>query len=48
MGTRYSRITFADLHRRICDAPRGNRSPVVAEILMPDGTRNIIRGRKQD
>jgi hypothetical protein len=41
------RITFEELHRRICDALRGNRSPVVAEVFLPDGSRKIIRGRKQ-
>jgi len=35
-----------ELHRRICDALRGNRSPVVAEVLLPDGTHKIIRERK--
>ena len=44
-GEEYARISFADLHRRICDALRGNRAPVVAEILLPDGTHKIIRGR---
>jgi hypothetical protein len=46
-GEEYARIPFEELHRRICDALRGNRSPIVAEILSPDGTRKIIRGRKE-
>ena len=46
-GDEYSRITFEELHQRICDALRGNRSPVVAEVFLPDGTRKIIRGRKE-
>lgn len=46
-GEEYARITFEELHRRICDALRGNRSPVVAEVFLPDGTRKIIRGRKE-
>ncbi len=46
-GEEYARMTFEELHRRICDALRGNRSPVVAEILLPDGTHQIIRGRKE-
>lgn len=46
-GEEYSRITFAELHRRICDALRGNRSPIVAEVLLPDGSRQIIRDRKK-
>ena len=46
-GGEYARTTFEELHRRICDALRGNRSPVVAEILLPDGTHQIIRVRKE-
>ena len=46
-GEAYSRIPFADLHRRICEALRGNRPPMVAEVFLPDGTRQIIRGRKE-
>src|SRR5213593_3389199 len=36
-GEEYARITFEELHQRLCDALRGNRSPVVAEVLLPDG-----------
>src|SRR6266542_4141747 len=32
-GEEYWRITFAELRQRICDALRGNRSPIVAEVL---------------
>ena len=46
-GEEYARITFEELHQRICDALRGNRSPVVAEVFLPDGTSKIIRGRKE-
>ena len=46
-GEEYTRIAFEELHQRICDALRGNRSPVVAEVFLPDGTRKIIRGRKE-
>lgn len=46
-GEEYARTSFDDLHRRICDALRGNRAPVVAEVLLPDGTHKIIRGRNQ-
>ena len=46
-GEEYARIPFEDLHRRICDALRGNRSPVVAEVLLPDGKHQIIRGREK-
>lgn len=46
-GEAYSRIPFDELHRRICDALRGNRSPIVAEALLPDGTHKVIRGRPE-
>lgn len=42
-GEEYARIRFAELHKRLCDALRGNRSPVVMEILKPDGSHQIIR-----
>jgi hypothetical protein len=42
-GAEYVRITFEELHRRLCDALRGNRAPVVMEILNPDGTHKVIR-----
>jgi hypothetical protein len=45
-GEEYSRLKFAELHRGICDALRGNRAPVVAEIIQPDGRHRIIRSRK--
>ena len=45
-GEEYARATFEELHRRICDVLRGNRSPVIAEAFLPDGTHKIIRGRK--
>jgi hypothetical protein len=44
-GEEYARLTFEELHRRICDALRANRAPVVAEVFLPDGTHRIIRGR---
>jgi hypothetical protein len=47
-GAAYARMTFDELHHHICDALRGNRSPVVAEVLLPDGTHRIIRGKKKD
>jgi len=46
-GEEYSRITFAELHQRICDALRVNRIPIVAEVLLPDGSHQIIRDRKK-
>lgn len=42
-GKQYAAISFEELHRRICDALRGNRSPVVAEIVSLDGTHRIVR-----
>lgn len=45
-GKEYAQITFEDLHGRICDALRGNRAPVVAEVFLPDGAHRVIRGRK--
>ena len=45
-GAEYARVTFEELHRRICDALRGNRAPIVAEVMLPDGTRKIIRARE--
>ena len=47
-GVEYSRITFEKLHGRLCDALRGNRARVVAEILRPDGTHRIIRARDKE
>ena len=45
-GQEYARMTFDELHERICAALRGNRSPVAMEILLPDGTNTILRQKK--
>ena len=45
-GEEYSRMTFQELHERISNALRGNRSPVLMELLLPDGTHTVIRQRK--
>jgi hypothetical protein len=45
-GEQYAPLTFPELHERICDALRGNRSPVVMEVMLPDGTHKIIRQKK--
>ena len=45
-GEEYARMTFHDLHDRICDALRGNRAPVAMVILLPDGTHRVIRQEK--
>jgi len=42
-GEEYDKITFAHLHERICSVLRGNRAPVVAQIIHPDGSTEIIR-----
>lgn len=34
-GVAYARSTFEELHRRICEALRGNRAPVIADVLLP-------------
>jgi hypothetical protein len=36
-GREYSTMSFEDLHRRICDALRGDRPRLVAESWGPDG-----------
>jgi len=46
-GEEYARITFDELHRRICDALRGNRVPIAMEAMLPDGTRKIFRERPE-
>jgi hypothetical protein len=45
-GQEYARMTFDELHESICNALRGNLTPVAMEILLPDGTHKIIRQRK--
>jgi len=45
-GQEYACLTFEELHERICDALRGNRSPIAMEILLPDGTHQIVRQTK--
>ena len=45
-GQEYARMTFEELHERICDALRGNRSTIAMEILLPDVTHQIIREKK--
>jgi hypothetical protein len=44
-GEEYDRITFVDLHERICSVLRANRAPVVAQVVLPDGSTKIIRHR---
>jgi hypothetical protein len=47
-GEEYARITFHELHERICTILRGNRAPVVLEILNPDGSTKVIRQRTEE
>ena len=47
-GEEYDKITFVDLHERICSVLRGNRAPFIAQIFQPDGSTNIIRHRPKD
>ena len=46
-GEDYARLTFEELHGRLCDALRGNRSPIVAEIFLPNETHAVVRVRKE-
>ena len=45
-GEAYAQMTFQELHESICDALRGNRAPVVMQVLLPDGTHKVIRRKK--
>jgi len=47
-GEEYDKITSADLHERICSALRGNRAPVVAQVILPGGSSEIIRHRPKN
>ena len=47
-GEEYDKITFAELHERICSSLRGNRAPVVAQIFRPDGSSETIRALPKD
>jgi hypothetical protein len=44
-GQEYAQITFQDLYDRLCTALRANRGPIIAEVLKPDGSESIVRGR---
>jgi hypothetical protein len=46
-GEEYAKISFEVLHKKICDALRGNRASVAGEVLLPDGTHKIIRHPKE-
>lgn len=46
-GKEYAQMPFEELHGRICDVLRGNRSPVIAEVFQPDGTHRVVREPRQ-
>ena len=41
-GQEYATIPFEDLHQLICDALRGDRPSLVAEVLEPDGGGRLL------
>jgi hypothetical protein len=41
-GREYQAMTFVELHRRICDALRGNRPQCVVEFLSGDGDVRVF------
>lgn len=41
-GEEYAAMSFADLQNRICDALRGGRPRLIAEILTADGERQLL------
>ena len=45
-GEGYAKTPFQTLYTEICDALRGNRSPIVAEITTSYGKTKIIRSKK--
>lgn len=44
-GEEYARITFDELHRRLCEVLRGNKAPVSMQFFAPDGTVKTFRSR---
>jgi hypothetical protein len=41
-GQEYATIAFGELHRMICDALRGDRPRLVAEVRGPDGRGRLL------
>jgi hypothetical protein len=41
-GVEYASVTFSDLHARLCDALRGDRRRLVAEVVRRDGSSELI------
>jgi hypothetical protein len=47
-GEEYAKIPFGDLHELICSVLRRNRAPVVAQVILPDGSTQTIRHRSKN
>jgi hypothetical protein len=43
-GQEYATIAFRQLHRMMCDALRGSRARVVAEVWGPNGRGRVVFG----
>jgi hypothetical protein len=41
-GVEYASALFSDLHARLCDGLRGNRPRLVAEVMQPGGSAEVI------
>jgi len=41
-GVEYASVPFTALHARVCDALRGDRPRLLAEVIQPDGTSNLF------
>jgi hypothetical protein len=41
-GKEYTAIPFRVLHERLCDALRGDRPRLAAEVLRPDGSSSLV------
>lgn len=47
-GEEYARLTFEQLHDRICDALRGGRPRLAAELIKPDGEHRLFYADDED
>lgn len=41
-GVEYASVPFTALHTRVCDALRGDRPRLLAEVVQPDGTSKLF------
>lgn len=41
-GVEYASVPFTALHARVCDAMRGDRPRLLAEVIQPDGTSKLF------